>query len=111
MTPETTALVERLREAFESLWFLYPEETFEAPLSRSWEEARQAVDAAVTALSQERTCSTCKWLKEHAIENYAGKGLHCDHIDSAAYELERDCVSSWGCLLWEQADAEEVRRL
>jgi hypothetical protein len=58
-------------------------------------------------LSQERTCSTCKWLKEHAIENYAGKGLHCDHIGSAAYELERDCVKSWGCLLWEQADPKE----
>jgi hypothetical protein len=77
----------------------------EAPLSRSWEEARQAVDAAVTALSQERACSTCRSL------DYADVGRErpvCQHRDSPLRHLGTVRPETFGCLLWEQADQERA---
>jgi hypothetical protein len=52
MTQDKAEIAERLRDEFESLWFLYPDETFESPLSGAWERAKQAVDDAVEALAQ-----------------------------------------------------------
>jgi hypothetical protein len=52
-------IAQRLRDEFESLWFLYPEETFEAQFSGAWERVRKAVDDAVDALSLQETKCAC----------------------------------------------------
>jgi hypothetical protein len=89
MTPETEALVQRLkRHEF---------------LLRAVERKAEANDimAAIAALSQERACSTCKWCHRSEGE------IFCDHSGSGALELSSPQIDTWGCLLWEQADPKE----
>jgi hypothetical protein len=82
MTPETTSLVQRLkRHEF---------------LLRAVERSAEAdnIRAAIVALSQERTCSTCRsWSaggREHPI---------CCRPDVPVIVVMKPVAQTWGCLL------------
>lgn len=104
MTPETTALVQWVRERAERA-----EDTVAYYPGWSDEEAKRLREIEVL-LSQERTCSTCQHLAWACVENYAGRVPTCGHDHSAALDLAHEAIKSWGCLLWEQAEIKEVDR-
>jgi hypothetical protein len=92
MTPETEALVWRLRRYADQLPHF------------GIADFKSSVEQAAALLSQERTCSTCKHLRELRGPNTLQL---CLNPQSAALNLSPECVNSWGCLLWEQADPKE----
>jgi hypothetical protein len=92
MTPETTALVWRLRRYAEQLPHF------------GIADFKSSVEQAAALLSQERTCSTCQHLREL---KRADTLQLCLHPQSAAFNLSSETIGTWGCLLWEQADPKE----
>ena len=91
-SPETTALVQRLKR----------HEFLLRVVDRSVEADN--IKDAIAALSQERTCSTCRHL------DYADVGRErpvCQHRDSPLRHLGTVRPEAFGCLLWEQADPRE----
>lgn len=94
MTPETTALVERLRDAALGCSF--------AGNPAKWPHADMLTEAA-DRLSQERTCSTCRHGHRHGDILF----VTCEHDESPVDEVPNERAKTWGCLLWKQADPKE----
>jgi hypothetical protein len=95
MTPETTAIVQQLEEI--SVWSL-------DRCCLDVQILRRTAATAAKALSQERTCSTCRFL------DYADVWRErpvCQHRDSPLRHLGTVRPEAFGCLLWEQSDPKE----
>jgi hypothetical protein len=107
MTPETTALVQQLlARAWKEgcAWAYQPHERGETPGPVDAAEICASRLIQQSALSQGRTCSTCRHF-----ERTAGPIIWkvCQHPDSPLRELGTQRPETFGCLLWEQADPKE----
>jgi hypothetical protein len=99
MTPKTIALVQQLEEI--SVW----------SLDRCCMDVhllRRTAATAAKALSQERTCSTCRHMFIYAgLIDVDEQVPTCSHPHSPVRDYGDVSIEQFGCLLWEQADPKE----
>ena len=106
-SPETTALVQRLATLLNGACATFAEREggYCACGFAGWaHDDDAALTQAIAALSQERTCSTCRFL-DYA--DVGGERPVCQHRDSPLRHLGTVRPEAFGCLLWEQADHKE----